>query len=150
MTYTADYVIGIDPGTRTGVAIYDVYNKRLTKVVTSTIWEALKYVHGFCDGHRCLLRVENPNTWRKFRGTSQKEADAKKQGAGSIKRDFAIWEDFAKKEGIPFEGASLHSSMKKLDEKTFERYTGWKGRTSKHARDAAMLCWGHSGRYVRK
>jgi hypothetical protein len=149
MTYTADYVIGIDPGTRTGVAIYDVYNKRLTKVVTSTIWEALKYVNYFCDGHRCLLRVENPNTWVNF-GTDRKAARAKAQGAGSIKRDFAIWEDFAKTEGIPFEAVPLTKALKKLDAGTFKKYTGWEAKTSEHARDAAMLCWGHSGRYVRK
>jgi hypothetical protein len=143
---TADYVIGIDPGTRTGLAIWSTKDKRLTNVVTSTIWEALKYVHGFCEGHRCLLRVENPNTWVNF-GSDRKAAAKRAQGAGSVKRDFAIWEDFAKTEGIPFEGVPLTKALKKLDAATFKRYTGWEARTSEHARDAAMLCWNHSGRY---
>ena len=74
-------------------------------------------------------------------GKNRAESDAKLQGAGSIKRDFAIWRDFAADEGLVFQGVSLQASMKKLTQDTFKAITKWEKRTNDHGRDAAMLCF---------
>lgn len=64
------------------------------------------------------------------------------QGAGSVKRDSQIWEDFANKHGFKFKLVSPKANAKKLDADKFNRLTGWVGQTNGHGRDAAMLVWG--------
>lgn len=125
--------IGIDPGTHTGIAIWDSSERKFTCVETLDIDDALFMV---ADVKRNFaLYIENPNTFVPFRD----DVAVRKQGAGSIKRDFAIWKRFAEKRKIRLYEISLHKSLKKLDAKTFWRLTGWSGKTSVHARDAAML-----------
>ena len=63
-------------------------------------------------------------------------------GAGSIKRDCEIWEEFAALYGIPIQFIPPRKGLTKWDAETFNKMTGWKGRTSNHARDAALLVWG--------
>ena len=74
------------------------------------------------------------------RGT--KEDDALKQGAGSIKRDCTIWEDFFEDLGIPFMAISPMQKGRKETAESFTRLTGWTARTSNHGRDAGMLVMG--------
>jgi len=138
------FIIGIDPGTNTGLAIWDRQTNDFYFVGTLQIHDALHYIRVKHDydyfQKNCLIRCENPNTWRPF-GKQDKSDRSKLQGAGSVKRDFAIWQDFAKGIGIPFESVNLQSSMKKLKAERFEQITGYNKRTSEHARDAAMLCF---------
>ncbi|EMN93341.1 hypothetical protein LEP1GSC112_0438 [Leptospira interrogans serovar Pomona str. UT364] len=98
----------------------------------------LKYKN---DLEICLL-IEDARK-RKWFGPN---ADAKRQGAGSVKRDCALWEDFCNREGIPFRLVHPKRGATKWDEMQFKTYTGWTGRTSEHSRDAAMLIVGR-GRY---
>lgn len=134
------YVIGIDPGTHTGLAVYDTEEGKLIEVSTLKIFDAFIRIYFYRIFGDILLRVENPNTWKPFR---QKDHYSKIQGAGSIKRDFAIWKSFADENHIDFEGVSLQSTLKKLNATTFKQLTKWEGKTSTHARDAAMLCFGY-------
>ena len=70
---------------------------------------------------------------------------AKAQGAGSIKRDCNIWEDFLKDLGIDYQFIRPNKkSMLKMDDKAFRALTGWDKRTSSHGRDAAMLVFGRT------
>ncbi len=138
-------MIGIDPGTNTGVAVWDKREGKLIEVRTTSIHKALfdvEFSIQVFGDKGVLIRCENPNTWKPHKGTDRHDV-SKLQGAGSIKRDFAIWRDFAKDLGIDFEGVNLHSSLKKLSDYNFRRMTGWDMRTSEHARDAAMLCFGY-------
>lgn len=138
------YIIGIDPGTHTGLAVWDSPHKCLVAVLTMPLHRALRYISTHYLLHPrmpLLIRCENPNTWKPYKGTNLKESNAKLQGAGSIKRDFNIWEEFARDYRIDFQGVSLRSAVKKLDPQPFTKLTGWSGRTSVHARDAAMLCF---------
>ncbi|MBR1575873.1 MAG: hypothetical protein IJ654_05415 [Bacteroidales bacterium] len=63
-------------------------------------------------------------------------------GAGSVKRDATIWEDALTDYGIPFEATPPRRGLTKWDATAFQRATGWTGRTSNHARDAALLVFG--------
>ena len=76
---------------------------------------------------------------RKWYGS---KSDAKLQGAGSVKRDSSIWEDFLKDKGIPFQGIHPLQGLTKLTSVYFKRITKWDGKTSEHSRDAAMLVIG--------
>ena len=70
------------------------------------------------------------------------DTNAKAQGAGSIKRDCSIWEDFCKDYGIPFWAKRPVKGATKVSADYFKMVSHWEGRTSEHSRDAAMLVLG--------
>ncbi len=141
------YIVGIDPGTHTGFAVYDIEKSSLVEVETLSIDEAIEKVCAYRCYGTLLLRVENPNTWKPF---GRQNHNAKIQGAGSVKRDFAIWKDFANRKGIDFEAVSLHAAVKKPTAEYFKQLTKWTARTSSHSRDAAMLCFRFEPRKILK
>lgn len=129
--------VGIDPGVNTGLAVWNSEKRQFQTVVTVDIDDALIFVANIDLPFE--LYVENPNTFIPFRNQDARAIAARKQGAGSIKRDYSIWQRFAEKRQIRFHSVNLHKSLKKLDSKQFANLTGYKGKTSVHARDAAML-----------
>jgi hypothetical protein len=64
------------------------------------------------------------------------------QGAGSVKRDCNIWEEFLTEKRIPFEAVAPKHNVTKLRADAFRNITRWEGRTNEHERDAAMLVYG--------
>jgi len=139
----SDYLIGIDPGVNTGVAIWDRKKRRLARVGSSTIVEAMTYVGKFSAeivdlGGTVELWFEDARL-RDWFGTSGCE---RRLGAGSIRRDSGIWEEFCLYHGLKFKKLAPKTSITKLNAKQFARMTGWKGRTNEHSRDAGMLVYG--------
>lgn len=138
--------IGIDPGTHTGVAIWSKTERMLWMVDTMTITQAMKtvedYVCAFDPKGNKLFEVvvfiedARKRTWF---GSSNRE---KLQGAGSVKRDCAIWETFCKELGVECVKIPPKRNATKLKDGQFKLLTGWHGRTSEHGRDAAMLVFG--------
>ena len=98
-------IIGIDSGTQTGFAVWDRANNNLLQVSTLKIHQAMEAVLEYKRAlevhheHTILVRVEDARL-RKWFGNSGRE---KLQGAGSVKRDAVIWEDFLTDHEIPFE-----------------------------------------------
>ena len=132
-------VIGIDPGTNTGFSV--VLRGELDNVETTTIFMALTAVSGLRQKYplnSILVRFEDARL-RKWFGKSGPE---KWKGAGSIMRDCAIWEETLTALGIPFEKVAP-KDVKETTAEQFEKLTGWKGRTSIHAREAAWLILGY-------
>lgn len=91
------------------------------------------------EGRNIFVRVEDARQ-RKWFGNSGRE---KLQGAGSAKRDAKIWDDFLKDNGIPYEMVAPKNNRTKLSAEQFTKYTGWKGKTNEHGRDAGMLVYGY-------
>lgn len=128
-------LIGIDPGTHTGIAIKNDGNIKILE--TTTIWKALNMVQEWAEYHdktKTLVRIEDARL-RTFFGKTDRE---KLQGAGSIKRDCAIWEEVLTELQIPFEFVHPRN-VKATTAEYFKKLTGWEGRTSIHAREAAFL-----------
>lgn len=134
------YYLGIDTGVNTGVAMWDKKDRRLKFVETMPIHKAMVLLMNMTDEDLADLhiRVEDARK-RKWFGNSGKE---KLQGAGSVKRDAKIWEDFLTDIGASFEMVAPKQNKTKLDADDFKKLTGWKERCSSHARDAAMLVFG--------
>lgn len=134
------YYIGIDPGTNTGLAIWDRKEKKYMLVTTTKIHNALQIVlnhveYNYLEDDRYFVVVEDARKRKFFKG---EDMAAKQQGAGSIKRDCAIWEDFLESFGhLDYEMRVPRNT--KWTEEYFKMVTKWKGRTSNHARDAASL-----------
>lgn len=135
--------IGIDTGTHTGFAVWDDEQRELLEVDTLPIHKALTKVQDYkSQGHELFVIFEDARQ-RKWYGKGSRESiEAKAQGAGSIKRDCCIWEDFLTDERIPFRAQPPIKGGTKLDNEFFRRVTKWKGKTSNHARDAVMLVFG--------
>lgn len=139
--------IGIDTGTHTGLAVWDSDSKKFLGVGTYMLHEALSLVYmrwTGCEmvGKEMTVIFEDARQ-RKWYGKGSREAiEAKAQGAGSIKRDCAIWEEFLTDFKIPFRAIPPIKGATKLSAEYFKRLTGYEGKTSNHARDAAMLVFG--------
>ena len=137
--------IGIDPGTHTGVAVWDTLQEKFLYLDTCPIHKALMDVLQwkmiFTDKKEDLMVVFEDARQRTWFG-KDKNTSAKLQGAGSIKRDCSIWEDFLTDYEIPFRAVPPQKGCTKWDDKYFKMVTGWKGKTSNHSRDAAVLVFG--------
>lgn len=136
MKYGKNY-IGIDPGVKTGVA---VYNSETGKLILRTLklHEAFDQVLRFKNIFGVeLVRIEDARL-RKFFGNSGREV---LQGAGSVKRDCVAWEDFLKDHGFDFQLLSPKQKGAKVSAEYFTKLTGFTDRCSQHARDAAMLVY---------
>ena len=134
--------IGIDPGTHTGVAIWDNKQQDFVELETLPIHQALIKVMMWRDriGHDLQVVFEDARQRTWF--GRDKNTNAKLQGAGSIKRDCSIWEDFLTDSEIPFRAVPPQKGCTKWTEEYFKMVTGWKGKTSNHSRDAAVLVIG--------
>lgn len=134
--------IGIDPGTHTGVAVWDTKERRFLSLETLPIHQALIKVMMWRDriGHDLQVVFEDARQRTWF--GRDKNTNAKLQGAGSIKRDCSIWEDFLTDYEIPFRAVPPQKGCTKWTEEYFKMVTGWKGKTSNHSRDAAVLVIG--------
>lgn len=134
-----DLCIGIDSGVNTGFAIWDSKNKKFTEISTIKIHDAIERIKKLHEsGIKIFVRVEDARQ-RTWFGNSGKE---KLQGAGSVKRDAVIWEDFLTDYGIPHEMIAPKDNVTKLDNVQFKKMTGYTGRTSEHGRDGAMMVFG--------
>lgn len=147
----AEILIGIDPGTHTGIAIKEGF--ALQTVDTLTIFSAINRVIAYkksSDAHewKMFVRIEDARQRTWFGKKKQKDVYGNEvwidtdrerlKGAGSVERDCAIWQEVLTELKIPFE--FVHPKhVKATTPEQFERLTGWKGRTSIHAREAAWL-----------
>lgn len=132
-------VIGIDTGVNTGFAVWDCEEQCFLRVACLKIHQAMDLVLEF---EPALVRVEDA---RIFKGGKFISA-AKRQGAGSVKRDASIWEDFLTDKGILFELVSPLDKGKKLNANQFKIRTGWTQPTNEHGRDAGCLIHGFTNR----
>ena len=154
---TPTLYVGIDTGVKTGIAVWTPAEKCL-QVVTTPIHHAMQMVKQILmNGEQVLVRVEDARqrTWFGKEDAGDRFG-AKRQGAGSIKRDASIWNDYlidladAYPNQLGFEMVAPKHNKTKLSEQQFAAYTGYKGRTSEHGRDAAMLVYGYGLNQVKQ
>lgn len=130
--------IGIDSGVQTGLAIWNKTKQRFDILQTTTITRAMEIVRQYVlAGHTVTVYVEDARQ-RKWFGDN---AEAKRQGAGSVKRDASTWQSFLAENKIPYEMKHPAKGMTKLTKEVFIKMTGYTGLSSVHSRDAAMLVY---------
>ena len=130
-------IIGIDPGTLTGIAVWDADKQSLLLVESMPIHKALDKVLGIDTSFKdqVLVRWEDARLRRWF----GRNSNHKQQGAGSIKRDCRIWEAFFEDYGIKNEPLAPKNIATKIKSDAFKKITKWTKQTSEHGRDAAMM-----------
>lgn len=138
------YAIGIDTGVHTGFAVWDIEKKLLIQCKTLKIDEAMeeiKEINQTCDAQNYFIVIIEDARLRKF--FKGENMAAKQQGAGSIKRDAKIWEDYLTRLRIDFKLVNPTSRKTKITSEYFKKISKYEGHTSNHARDAAMLVLGY-------
>jgi len=139
--------IGIDPGENTGIAI--VRDGVLAECRTLPLHRALDLVrkeHESAQG-RFLVVFEDARLRKWFpQERNNSEYRGRLMGAGAAKRDAKIWEEFLTDFSIPFQAHKPEPGLTKWSADYWARITGYTGRTSNHARDAAILVLGYCNR----
>ena len=139
--------IGIDPGEHTGLAVWD--GSAFERIETLPIHRALVLVEHYHNVARmtgnCLCVVFEDARQRKWfpQERNNSEYRGRLMGAGAAKRDARIWEEYLTDLAVPFEARKPQPGLTKWSADYWARVTGYKGRTSNHARDAAMLVLGY-------
>lgn len=131
------YYIGIDTGTNTGYSLWDAKERRFLVIEALPIHTAMLNIYHMEREYlaQTFIRVEDARKRRWFGNSGREQL----QGAGSIKRDAVIWEDFLTSIGANFEMVAPKNNKTKLTASLFEKLTGWDKRTNEHSRDSAML-----------
>lgn len=139
-------LISLDPGTSTGYAelIADGHAYRLLRVETMKMHAALLCIDQMrTQAHLCVV-FEDARLRKWFGGADARQARSGagiREGVGSIKRDCSIWAEYLADVGLPHLAVKPRAGATKWSAEQLETVTGWKGRTSEHARDAAALAW---------
>lgn len=134
-------MIGIDTGVHTGFAVWHTDTQNLAEVSTLTITQAMERVKMIADirGKKNIQLFIEDARQRKWFGNAGRE---KLQGAGSVKRDCSIWQDWCEEQNINYFMVAPKKNRTKLTSAQFKILTKWEGKTSEHARDAACLIYG--------
>ncbi len=138
-------MIGIDTGTNTGIAVYNLDTKIFERIETVAIHTAILDVISYHsdNGYQIIkVRVEDARQRKWFGGADARAARSGagiREGVGSVKRDAKIWEDMLTDLKIPFEMVKPVSGATKWNAASFKSCFKWTGRTSNHSRDAALL-----------
>lgn len=138
-------VVGIDPGTDTGIAVWRVRTPRFDTIASMQAHRAHAMVltlfrecvdAGFND-NPLLVMFEDARK----RGAAPGQSARRAQGAGSVKRDCVIWQELCEDHGIPYIAGAPIAGATKWSAEYFASQTGWTGSTNEHARDAATRVW---------
>lgn len=141
-------VVGIDPGTNTGMAVWDSSTRQFLDIRTTGIVEAMRYLQDLQSERQIDLVVFEDARQRKWipRERDIAQLKGRAMGAGSVKRDCAIWEEFCKVYALDYRCPPPRKGLTKLTDTHFRGLTGYDGRTNEHGRDAAMLVFGVDGK----
>ena len=137
------FAIGIDPGTRTGLAIWDTKLRAFIVVDTHNATQARdRILREFPPAEAAIVFEDARQLKYLPREKNLSEYRGKLMGAGSVKRDCELWEEFCLFYGYHYTAVPPRAGLTKWTDEQFKRMTGWHGRTSNHARDAALLVFG--------
>lgn len=134
-------VIGLDPGVHTGLAVWDTTTRQFLDIRSSGIVDAMDYLNEFQQNRQIGLVVFEDARQRKWipREKDLSQIRGRAMGAGSVKRDCSVWEEWCVSRSIDFVASPPRVGLTKWTDEAFRRFTGYDRRTNNHGRDAAML-----------
>lgn len=146
------YLIGLDPGINTGFCLYDKTAKKIVKLDTLGFWElfdALEDIKVWIGQEHVTFYIENSAlnkpTFAKAGGTTQRKIQKISRNVGSNQRESTLLIEGIRRYGfhvVEIKPTGIKGVKRKWDESTFKKITTHTGRSSQHARDAAMLVFG--------
>lgn len=140
----ASIYVGVDPGTHTGLAVWDKSFQRFLRVESMKAVEAeveIMQLYASLAAHQRKLMVIVEDT-RKLRLPKHLQSPGRARGAGSVARDMGRWQEWLEHCGIPHQMAPMSpKEFRTGDDAWFRKKTGWDKRTNEHSRSAAGLVW---------
>jgi hypothetical protein len=140
------FVIGIDPGSNTGWAVWDRWEKNFVDVITLTPARAIIGLHKLTQSKASAEVVCEDARLRKWYGDADKRQARSgagiREGVGAVKARCADIEEACRILGIPCRMVKPTAGASKWTADYFKKVTGWQGRTNEHGRDAAILVYG--------
>ena len=140
------YVVGIDPGEHTGVAVYDRDYKQFLAVRTMDFWTAFEFVTANYEASETLLVIEN-GSLNKFTNRQYTEDKSSATGerisrnVGMNNRESDLLIEGLRRQGFEVREFKPISGNGKWSPDQARRYTGYTGRTNEHVRDAMRLAF---------
>jgi len=135
--------IGVDPGSNTGVAIWNKPERKLTLKQFSCHCVAMFWLHEYLRSFNTKdvkFRIEDARMAKKRPDLAQINK-GKLQGVGYVKAYSKDWQGFCVYHGYDHE--MLMPRNTKVNPDYFEKLTGQKTvKTASHIRDAGMLVYG--------
>jgi hypothetical protein len=139
------YYIGVDCGVQTGLAIWDSADKKFYLLESVKIHTALQHVsewHKAFARSGVMVRIEDARQRKMIPWEKDEKAErGRREGAGSVKRDAKIWDDFLADLGIDYEMIAPKDNVTKVTQDFFRMATGHQAVTNEHERDAGMLVY---------
>lgn len=136
---TTTTIVGVDPGTTTGVAVYRDGNLHALHSSTHHELDALITVLA----PDMLLFEDSRLQSAVWTARSQSRAQALKiaRNVGMVDQMCADIEEVCRLRGVVYVGLSPLDKGSKVDAAAFKALTGWDKQSNQHCRDAAMLAW---------
>lgn len=130
-----DTVIGIDPGKKTGFAVYDKKLKKMAVVKTLDFWSAYEACKAYPHESTKVV-VEVSDTKAQF--NKGKSSHTWSVNIGMVYRESHLIAEGLRRLGYLVK--EVHPRGK-VDKDKFKRLTGYDGRTNEHSRDAGMMAF---------
>jgi hypothetical protein len=143
-------MVGIDPGVRTGFAIWDSTQRKLLVLKTTTFWECIEEIDvcktkwAVQDFLGYKFYIEAPQAIKPIFGDKSKFGGALgstiAQRVGENKCMAKLIIKYLEKHKLPF--SAVPPIERKLDQESFKKMTKWEKQTDQHRRDAGWLVYG--------
>jgi len=138
-------MIGLDPGVKTGFALWNSVSRKFECITSMAFWDCINEIERQDDNTTGLkIYIEAPQTIKPVFGKKSKYNGAVgsmiSQRVGENKCMAKLFIKFFEFDKINF--SAIPPKNKKMDAKSFKKFTKWDGRTDQHGRDAAWLVWG--------
>lgn len=135
------YAIGIDPGKKTGIALWN--GKYIEFMESMSFWDAVDVIDRYADIiPEATVYIENPQLNKPVfaRGNKRVVREMIAQRVGMNKRDAQLLIEYCERLELNLKQVKPTSS--KWDAKTLKSITGITDRTNEHVRDAIKLVYG--------
>jgi len=140
------YSIGIDPGTKTGVAVYDRHLKKVTRLECLNFVSALRLIkseYAVEDVYAVVIEVSNSNhVWKDNSSLPIRVRLNVALKVGGVAKESELIAAMLMEHGYSVTTQHPSGKGKSMDHNRFNKLTGWKGKSNEHTRDAGMLCFG--------
>lgn len=138
-------LIGIDCGVNTGICVWLTETKTVRHISSVMINHAMNSVvywhHNYPGGVKVRVEDARKRKWIPRQATEKAER-GRREGAGSVKRDAKIWEDFLEDIKVDYEMVAPKNNKTKVNADFFKKISKYSGPTNEHGRDAGMLVIG--------
>lgn len=131
------FTIGIDPGVKTGFAVYDRELKKINRLLTLCFVSTIRLIEAeYPDEEVFAVVVEVPKTKKNWHGPKAAH------DVGRVCRESELMAAMLIEKGYSVITQHPSGIGKDMTKDAFSKLTGWPKWSNGHTRDAGLLCFG--------